>query len=373
MRSLADTVARLAARRKQMDGVLNGPDENERFSELQLFGSNPGKLRGWTYRPKDLAAKAPLVIVLHGCTQSAASFDRGAGWSRTADRMGFAVLFPEQQRSNNANLCFNWFVPADTRRDSGEALSIRQMIEAVVTAHDIDRTRIFITGLSAGGAMAAAMLATYPEVFAAGAIVAGLPYGSANSLPEAFDRMRGHGAPTARRLATTVQQASGHCGPWPKLSVWHGSADTTVSPINSDQLVRQWLTLFGQSRVQCETQVHQGYRRDVWKNGANEEVIESYLISGMAHGTPVDSADGLSQGASFVIDTGISSTSLISRFWGLEDAGSEDPSPDARLPATSFGRSPLVVPHPPFEPRSGPTAGPGQLIESALRAAGLMK
>ncbi|MBZ9747769.1 PHB depolymerase family esterase [Mesorhizobium sp. CO1-1-7] len=372
MRSLADTVARLAARRKQIDGVLNG-SEKDRFSELQAFGSNPGNLRGWTYRPKDLAAKASLVVVLHGCTQSAASYDRGAGWSRTADRNGFAVLFPEQQRSNNPNLCFNWFVPDDTRRGSGEALSIRQMIEAVVTAHDIDRTRIFITGLSAGGAMAAAMLATYPEVFAGGAIIAGLPYGSATSLPQAFDRMRGHGGPTAKQLATTVQQDSGHDGPWPKLSVWHGSADTTVSPVNSEQLVGQWLALRGQSRVQPETQVHQSYRRDVWKNAANEEVIESYLIAGMAHGTAVDSADGLSHGGSFMIDTGISSTSLISRFWGFEEAGSQVPSPDVRLPAKSVGHSPLVVAHPPFEPRSGLAAGPGPLIESALRAAGLMK
>ncbi|UCI18400.1 PHB depolymerase family esterase [Mesorhizobium sp. B2-1-8] len=106
-----------------------------------------------------------------------------------ADRRGFAVLFPEQQRSDNANLCFNWFIPDDTRRGSGEALSIRQMIEAVMVAQDSDRTRIFVTGLSAGGAMPAAMLATYPEVFAGGAILAGLPYGSATTLPQAFDRM----------------------------------------------------------------------------------------------------------------------------------------------------------------------------------------
>ncbi|MBZ9777125.1 alpha/beta hydrolase family esterase [Mesorhizobium sp. CO1-1-8] len=367
MRSLADTVARLAARQKQIDGVLNGHDENHRFSQLQEFGSNPGHLRGWTYRPKDLAAHAPLVVVLHGCTQSAASYDRGAGWSRMADRNGFALLLPEQRRSNNANLCFNWFIPEDTRRGSGEALSIRQMIEAVVTAHDMDRTRIFITGLSAGGAMAAAMLAIYPEVFAGGAVIAGLPYGSASSLPQAFDRMRGRSGPTARRLAATVQQASGHSGSWPKLSVWHGSADTTVSPVNSDQLVGQWLTLLGQSGSQPETEERQGYRHDVWKDAANEEVIESYLIQGMGHGTPVDSADGLGHGGSFMIDTGISSTSLISRFWGLEDASFEGQSPNAHLPAT------LAVAHPPFEPRGGPAAGPGQLIESALRAAGLMK
>ncbi|MEI9411944.1 PHB depolymerase family esterase [Mesorhizobium salmacidum] len=371
MRSLADTVARLAARRKQSNSVVAGDVGRDRFSELQAFGSNPGRLRGWTYRPKDLAADAPLVVALHGCTQSAVSYDRGAGWSRMADRKGFAVLYPEQQRSNNANLCFNWFAPDDTRRGSGEALSIRQMIEAVVIANDVDRTGIFVTGLSAGGAMAAAMLATYPEVFAGGAIIAGLPYGSATTLPQAFDRMRGHGGPTAKQLASAVKQASGHSGPWPKLSVWHGSADTTVSPVNSDQLVRQWLALHGQSEAQADTAERQGYRRDVWRDATNQEVVESYLIPGMAHGTPVDSADGLSDGGPFMIDTGISSTSLISRFWGL--AGTEGQSPDAHPSTRSARHSPLAGAHPPFQPPSGPDAGPGQIIEDALRAAGLMK
>ncbi|MBZ9673617.1 PHB depolymerase family esterase [Mesorhizobium sp. ES1-3] len=261
----------MAARRKQSDGVAVGHYGGDPFCELRTFGSNPGRLRAWIYHPKDLAPHAPLVVLLHGCTQSAASYDRGAGWSRLADRRGFAVLFPEQQRSDNANLCFNWFIPDDTRRGSGEALSIRQMIEAVMVAQDSDRTRIFVTGLSAGGAMPAAMLATYPEVFAGGAILAGLPYGSATTLPQAFDRMRGHGSPTAKQLASAVKQATGHSGPLPKLFVCHGSADTTVSPVNSDQLVGQWLALHGQSEAQADSEERQAYRRDVWKNAANEE------------------------------------------------------------------------------------------------------
>jgi poly(hydroxyalkanoate) depolymerase family esterase len=100
--------------------------------------------------------------VLHGCTQTAAGYDHHSGWSKLADDAGFALLFPEQQRANNPNLCFNWFLPQNTTRDSGEALSIRQMIETMVVASDLDRTRIFVNGLSAGGTMAAAMLATYP-------------------------------------------------------------------------------------------------------------------------------------------------------------------------------------------------------------------
>ncbi|RVD47672.1 PHB depolymerase family esterase, partial [Mesorhizobium sp. M7A.F.Ca.ET.027.03.2.1] len=112
--------------------------------------------------PADLPDGAPLVVVLHGCTQNAAGYDRHSGWSQLADEGGFALLYPEQQRANNPNLCFNWFLPADTARDRGEVFSIRQMIETMVVAHGLDRKQIFVTGLSAGGAMAAAMIATYP-------------------------------------------------------------------------------------------------------------------------------------------------------------------------------------------------------------------
>src|SRR6185503_4009237 len=151
-----------------------------RLREILDFGSNPGNLRMFGYRPSNLADSPALVVVLHGCTQSAAGYDLGAGWSTLADRYGFVLLFPEQQRSNNPNGCFNWFQPAHSQRGKGEPLSIRQMIEKSVVDHRIDRRRVFVTGLSAGGAMTSNMLACYPEVFAAGAIVAGLPYGAAN-------------------------------------------------------------------------------------------------------------------------------------------------------------------------------------------------
>jgi feruloyl esterase len=97
--------------------------------ETIRFGSNPGNLRMFVHRPPDLADNPALVVVLHGCTQSAEGYDLGAGWSTLADRYGFVLLFPEQQRSNNPNGCFNWFLPAHSQRDRGEPLSIRQMIE----------------------------------------------------------------------------------------------------------------------------------------------------------------------------------------------------------------------------------------------------
>src|SRR5206468_7494230 len=109
--------------------------------------------------------------------------------STLAGRYGLALLFPEQQRSNNPNGCFNLYLPDDSWRDRGEVLSIRQMIARLAEEGNIDRRRIFVTGHSAGGAMTSAMLACYPEIFAGGAIVAGLPYGAATNIKEAFESM----------------------------------------------------------------------------------------------------------------------------------------------------------------------------------------
>jgi poly(hydroxyalkanoate) depolymerase family esterase len=233
LRKISDTIARLAAWRTQ-SSHLSDSIGRDRLSTLAEFGSNPGALRSRFYLPENLSDDAPLVIVLHGGTQNAALYDYHSGWSRLADQASFALLYPEQQRANNPNLCFNWFLPGDAQRDHGEALSIRQMIETFATAHNLDRKRIFITGLSAGGAMAAVMLATYPDVFTAGAIIAGLPYGSANTVAEAFDRMRGHGCPSERSLQQHLRDASGHSGTWPRISIWQGSADKMRIPTKAD-------------------------------------------------------------------------------------------------------------------------------------------
>jgi len=324
---------------------------------MPTFGSNPGGLRARTYAPADLPPGAPLVVVLHGCTQTAADYDHGSGWSSLADRHGFALLFPEQQRSNNPNLCFNWFRPGDCRRDTGEPLSIRQMIESVVTSHAIDRRRIFVTGLSAGGAMTSTMLATYPDVFAGGAIVAGLPYGCATSVPEAFDRMKGNGLAQADGL---VRGASGHGGPWPIVSVWHGSADQTVHPANAEAIVRQWRLVHGLEEKPTRTDVIDSYPRRVWCDRDGRALIEMYSITGMAHGTPLatQGSDGCGASGPHMLEANISSTRRIAEFWGLTASIHKDRDRAQETVAPSWGRG---------------IAGIQQTITDALRAAGLIK
>ena len=140
--------------------------------------------------------------------QTAEDYDHGSGWSTLADQYCFALLFPQQIRANNAIRAFNWFEPADSHRGAGEALSIYEMIEQVVNDHSIDPRRIFITGLSAGGAMTSVMLASYPDLFAGGAIIAGLPYVGGLSLMQALDLMKGYDKVSDTQLDVMVRGAS---------------------------------------------------------------------------------------------------------------------------------------------------------------------
>jgi len=298
------------------------PKERSPLSEIADFGANPGDLRLFSFVPENLQPKPALVVVLHGCGQTAAGYDMGAGWSSLAERFGFALLMPEQRSSNNPNTCFNWFNPQDTTRDHGEASSIRQMIARMVSDHGIDAQRIFVTGLSAGGAMTSVMLATYPEVFAGGAVIAGLPYGVATNVREALNGMYQSSSHPAGELGNLVRNASAHKGPWPKLSVWHGSADRTVNPGNANEIVKQWLDVHDLPAAPMSVGTVDGYPHEVWWNADGETIIESYTITDMAHGTPLGIADNDerygAQGA-FLIEAGISSSYHIASFFGLTD------------------------------------------------------
>jgi poly(hydroxyalkanoate) depolymerase family esterase len=356
------------------------PARPSRLREVTNFGTNPGNLCMHLYIPHSIDPSPPLVIALHGCTQTAASFDYGSGWSHLADRLGFILVFPEQPPANNPKNCFSWFLPGDTARDSGEALSIREMIATAVEKYGVDRSRIFVTGLSAGGAMASVMLATYPEIFAGGAIIAGLPYGSASSLQEAFEAMFNERAPSSRALGDHVRTASKHRGPWPKLSVWHGTADTVVRPTNADHIVRQWLDVQRlPEHPTSEEQIGRHTRR-TWKDANGGTRLEAYSIAGMAHGVPLakEGTDACGIAGPFFLEAGISSTALIARFWGLETAVARKRSAQMQPAKTIAAKSVLhpsaVLAEPPRaqnDDGGGLAADPGTVIEAAFRAAGL--
>lgn len=367
MRSISDTISRMAAfnERSRLSSKSTRSDASA-LNVLSNFGTNPGDLAAKVYLPENLQKNAPLVVVLHGCTQTASAYDQHSGWSQLATEAGFALLYPEQRRSNNPNLCFNWFEPSDFSRGSGEALSIRQMIEAVVTAHSLDRKRIFITGLSAGGAMAAAMLASYPEVFSGGGIIAGLPFGSASTIPQAFDRMRGHGGPTDKDLQNLLRDASDHRGPWPSVSIWQGTDDRTVAASNAKAIASQWWGVHQIASAPTRSGTEGRNKFSVWCDDSGKAVLEVNMIAGMGHGTPIDSKVLGSPGA-YMLDVEVSSTLSLARLWKIADMNNETSQPRTLGGSDSFGEG---RPEAEVDTRAN---GVQAVIERALRSAGLMR
>ncbi|MCH9806951.1 MAG: PHB depolymerase family esterase [Alphaproteobacteria bacterium] len=293
------------------------------LSEVPDFGSNPGNLKMY-FRPAPSSGPgrrpAPLVVALHGASQDASSFEKGIGWATLADRHGFALLMPEQQFENNPNSCFTWYLPSHTERDRGEALSIKQMILHAIDSGGIDPDRVYIAGLSAGGAMTSVMLATYPEMFAGGAIFSGLPYGGTSSILDALLAMTMGREQNADHWADKVFSATPHRGSWPKVSIWHGTADPIVNPINANEILKQWTHVHGLSKQPFVEHSVDGQLRRVWHNDDGDEVIESVMVPGMGHGVPIkpdSEIGGCGNVSAFHFDVGISAGNSVIEFWGI--------------------------------------------------------
>jgi poly(3-hydroxybutyrate) depolymerase len=246
--------------------------------------------------------------------------------------------------------------------------------------------------------MTSVMLATYPDIFAGGAIIAGLPYGAANNVQQAFENMFQCPPPTAHAWGDLVRGASPHKGPWPRVSVWHGGADATVVPSNASEIIKQWTDVHGLPIAPSVRATVDGYPREVWVNTAGDELIESYTITNMAHGTPLatgEADDECGAAGPFLLEVGISSSYHIAKFFGLTTAGlrpvastkSEVVTAPKQLhasgPAATHAQFHVLdgeVQDPKYDAGPGHTHIPpsatidiGEVITEALRAAGLMK
>jgi poly(hydroxyalkanoate) depolymerase family esterase len=312
------------------------------LTKVPSFGANPGALSMYEYVPAGLPANRPIVIVLHGCTQTAAAMEN-AGWNQLADAHKFAVLYPEQQTANNPVRCFNWAGEygdtANLVRGQGENQSIISMIDQAIATHASDPTKVFIVGFSAGGAFAAVMLATWPEKFAAGAIMSGVPYRCATSVAGAYSCQSPGVTKTGAAWGDLVRGAATFAGPRPRLQIWHGANDSIVVPANQVELVKQWTNTMGVDDTADETETIGSVTRAAYKQGTTI-MLETYRVPGMGHATavgtdPLGTCTGVA-GAYFE-DRGICATLRAARFLGLlPGTGGGGGTPDTMPPTVAI-------------------------------------
>lgn len=283
----------------------------ENFSQLKEFGENPGELLA-SYYSNDLISEN-LVVLLHGCVQNGEKFAEQSGFLSLAKQYHFTLLIPQQLENNNIKSCFNWFSPQDIEKNSGENLSLKNMISHLQGR--VNAKNVYIAGLSAGGAMASVMLVNYPEMFAGGAIISGIPYPCADNLIKAISCMRSGPSQSAAQLTTLVKQVDKTRKHWPKLSVWTGKQDKVVHPLNSLRLAKHWVMLTNASdKPVIEKQ--QDYQISRWKNQQNKTVVELVEIENMGHGVAVNPQfKNGGTPAPFLLETPISAAKNIIEFW----------------------------------------------------------
>lgn len=298
------------------------------LTQVTGFGTNPGNLLMYRHVPSGVSANAPLVVVLHGCTQTAAAME-SSGWTAAANVYKFYVVYAQQQSSNNSSSCFNWFEPGDIARGGGEALSLKQMVDSMKSSYSIDPARVFVTGFSGGGYMVPVMLATYPDVFAGGAINAGGPYRCATSMTQAFSCMSPGVDNTPKAWGDLVRGAySSYTGPRPRVSIWHGTSDFTVRPANATEAMEQWTNVHGIDQVADTTDTVAGFPHKVYRNSAGTALVETYDLTGMGHALAVDpqysfpgSSTVCGATGAYISDVNICSTYYQALFFGLTGGG----------------------------------------------------
>lgn len=241
--------------------------ERARFLS-ETFASQAGPRPYKLYVPSGYRGQAlPLVVMLHGCTQNPDDFAAGTRMNQLAEAQGCLVVYPAQVSAANASTCWNWFEPAHQRRGQGEPALIAGITRQVATGYAVDRRRVFVAGLSAGGAMAVIMAMTYPDLYAAVGCHSGLAYGAAHDLPSALGAMGRGVKPRARRDARTAAAPSSPALP---LIVFQSDQDTTVHPRNADQLIAQWMALPAH-----DTPTAPGARKP--------EVLRGQVVGGLAY------------------------------------------------------------------------------------------
>ncbi|MBV8987993.1 MAG: PHB depolymerase family esterase [Solirubrobacterales bacterium] len=269
---------------------------------------------------------APLVCMLHGCTQDPAMFAAATAMNESADRHNFVVVYPGQRRGQNAQGCWNWFLPEHQQRGAGEPELIAGIARRLIGAESgprIDPTRIFVAGLSSGGAMALILAACYPDLFAAVAVHSGLPYRSAHNVASAFAVM-GHADANETPDGAAIHAAMGaHARTVPSLVI-HGTADRTVAPKNANNILAQ--SMYANRLAAPETCEHDPakpdttqrlkadggllYTRSQWIDARGALMHESIEVHDLGHAW-----SGGAPGGSYTDPRGPSATEAIWAFF----------------------------------------------------------
>ena len=277
-----DGLARLRPRKP-----LEIPDGAQYLS--RSYACAAGRRSYKLYVPhREHAGRRPLLVMLHGGTQDADDFAAGTRMNVLAEEHGFLVTYPSQCKSANPSLCWNWFKPEDQARGAGEPSIIDGITDEIIAEYDIDPQRVFVAGLSAGGAMAGVMRATYPEVYAAVGVHSGLPYRSATDLASAFSAMRGDPGLQHRRQETGPR--SDHALRV-RTIVFHGDADRIVHSSNAAKIIEA-KTGDTVERAKVRSSASRAYTRAVTRDKTGTVVVEQWLIHGSGHAWSGGSADG---------------------------------------------------------------------------------
>jgi poly(hydroxyalkanoate) depolymerase family esterase len=313
------------------------------ITEVTSFGTNPGALKMFEYAPANLAKNRPVVVVLHGCTETAANA-AATGWNEIADAIGLTVVYPQQETGNNPIRCFNWGGeygnPDNLTRGKGENLSIKEMVDKALADHGGDPKRVYVVGFSAGGGTAAIMAATYPDVFAGAAMIAGIPFNCTTTFSEVSSCMKPGKDFTPVEWGDKVRaaQASGYAGSWPKVSIWQGTSDQYVGPLNRTELVEQWTNVHGLPATPTASDTIDGQAHSVFKDAKGNTLVETFVIDGMAHGVPISSAQ-CGTASSYAIDKGICAAKHIATFFALAGNGTTTPDGGASSSSSSSSTS----------------------------------
>jgi poly(hydroxyalkanoate) depolymerase family esterase len=263
------------------------------------YANQAGSRRYKVYIPSTYCGQPmPLMVMLHGCTQNPDDFSAGTQMNTLAEEKQCFVVYPAQEQSANVSKCWNWFNAIDQQRGQGEPSIIAGITNTVIDEYGLDRDKVYVAGLSAGGAMAAIMGTTYPDLYKAVGVHSGLPYASANDLPSAMNAMRGVAAKRARFGAESPAQAALAAIP---IIVFHGDRDTTVSAANGDQLIDDFVRNFAQSDTGAAMHVlvedggkpgQRTYTRTSHHLGDQPALAEHWVIHGAGHAWAGGSASG---------------------------------------------------------------------------------